>query len=51
MQAKNGWVGVYMTQFAVSFLPVVLTVPLYFFGKSLRRWTKNSNLHRMEAML
>jgi len=51
VEAKRGWVAVYMTQFAVSMLPVVLTIPLFFFGKSLRRWTKNSNLHRMETLI
>lgn len=49
--ARDGFVAVYMTQFAVDMLPVVLTIPLYFFGKSLRRWTRNSDLHRMEAMI
>lgn len=51
VEAKDGWVAVYMTQFAVSMIPVVLTIPLYFFGKSLRRWTKYSALHRMEALI
>lgn len=51
VEAQKGWVAVYMTQFAVSMLPVVCTIPLYFFGKSLRRWTKNSDLHRMEAFI
>ncbi|OQN97625.1 hypothetical protein B0A48_16489 [Cryoendolithus antarcticus] len=51
VHVTNGWTGVFMTQFAVSMLPVVLTVPLYYFGKSLRRWTKNSDLHRMEALI
>lgn len=51
VQAMEGWVAVYMTQFAVSMLPVVLTVPLYFYGKSLRRWTKSSDLHRIEALI
>ncbi|KAK4505442.1 hypothetical protein PRZ48_003405 [Zasmidium cellare] len=51
IMARDGWVTVYMIQFAVSMFPVVLTVPLYFYGKSLRRWTKNSDLHRMEAMI
>ncbi|KAK4961505.1 hypothetical protein LTR10_001995 [Elasticomyces elasticus] len=51
VMAKSGWVAVYMTQFAVSFLPVVLTIPLYLFGKNLRRWTRNSDLHRMEALI
>ncbi|KAI7498092.1 hypothetical protein KC367_g5355 [Hortaea werneckii] len=49
--ARDGFVAVYMTHFAVSMLPIVLTVPLYFFGKKLRRWTRNSDLHRMEAMI
>lgn len=48
---SNGFVAVYMIQFAVSMLPVVLTVPLYFYGKSLRRWTRNSSLHRMESLI
>ncbi|KAK6434282.1 hypothetical protein LTR95_009537 [Oleoguttula sp. CCFEE 5521] len=51
VHVTNGWTGVFMTQFAVSILPVVLTVPLYYFGKSLRRWTKNSDLHRMETLI
>lgn len=51
VMAQSGWIAVYMTQFAVSMLPAVLTVPLYFYGKSLRRWTRNSNLHRMEALI
>ena len=49
--ARDGWTTVYMIQFAVDMLPIVLTVPLYFWGKNLRRWTKNSNLHRMETMI
>lgn len=48
---RDGWVAVYMTQFAVSMLPVVLTVPLYLYGKSLRRWTRNSSIHRMESLI
>lgn len=51
MPGQNGWISVYMIQFAVSFLPVVLTVPLYYYGKSLRRWTSNSEIHRMETMI
>lgn len=42
----DGFVTVYMIQFAVDMLPVVLTVPLYFYGKNIRRMTKNSNIHR-----
>nr|POF23914.1 protein hol1 [Quercus suber] len=51
VQAVGGWVPVYMTQFAVSMFPVVLTIPLYIWGKSFRRWTRNSDLHRMETMI
>lgn len=51
VMARDGWIPVYMTQFAVSMFPVVLTVPLYYYGKSLRRWTKNSSLHRMENLI
>jgi hypothetical protein len=29
----------------------VLAVPLYYYGKNLRRWTKDSTLHRMEALI
>lgn len=47
----DSFTAVYMTQFAVSFLPVVLTVPLYYYGKSLRRWTKHSGIHRKEEVL
>ncbi|KAF2726042.1 MFS general substrate transporter [Polychaeton citri CBS 116435] len=48
---RDGWVAVYMTQFAVSMAPAACTIPLYFFGKNLRRWTAKSDLHRMESMI
>jgi MFS family permease len=51
IMASDGWVTVYMIQFAVSMLPVVLTVPLYVYGKSLRRMTKDSEIHRMEVLI
>ena len=51
VMAERGWVPVYMTQFAVGMFPVVLTIPLYYYGKSLRRWTKDSSLHRMETLI
>lgn len=51
VEAVDGWTAVFMTQFAVSMAPVACTIPLYFFGKSLRRWTRNSDFHRMEAMI
>jgi hypothetical protein len=51
VHAMAGWVSVYMVQFAVSMVPVVAAVPLYYYGKTLRRWTKDSALHRMEALI
>lgn len=49
--AKDGFVTVFMIQFAVTMLPIVATVPLYVWGKSLRRWYRFSDLHRMEQMI
>lgn len=51
IMATDGWVTVYMIQFAVDMFPVALTIPLYFYGKDLRRWTKDSSLHRMESLI
>lgn len=51
LQARRGWVSVYMVQFAVDMVPVVMAIPLYVYGKRLRRWTKGSDLHRMEGMI
>ncbi|CZT23767.1 related to MFS transporter [Ramularia collo-cygni] len=50
IMATKGWITVYMIQFAVGMFPVALTIPLYLYGKNLRRWTKDSSLHRMESM-
>lgn len=49
--AKDGFVAVFMTQFAVDMLPIVMTIPLFLFGKKLRRWTRNSQIHRRDALL
>lgn len=48
VHATAGWVSVYMVQFAVSMLPIVLAVPLFFYGKHLRRLTKDSSVHKLE---
>jgi len=40
-----------MIQFALTMFPIVLTVPLYYWGKNLRRYYKDSSLHRMEQMI
>ncbi|KAK6394274.1 hypothetical protein LTR81_026315 [Elasticomyces elasticus] len=50
VQAESDWIAVYMTQFAVDMLPVLLTIPLYFLGKNLRTW-RGTPLHRMEALI
>ena len=41
-----GFTAVYMIQFAVDMLPIVLAVPLYIWGKDFRRKTRNSDYHR-----
>ncbi|KAM3416349.1 hypothetical protein BST61_g7952 [Cercospora zeina] len=51
VMVRDGWTTVFMIQFVVSMVPVVLTVPLYYHGKSLRRWTKESGIHRMELLI
>ena len=38
-----------MVQFGLVIGPMVFALPLYFWGKSLRRITKNSSVHRMKA--
>jgi hypothetical protein len=49
VQATSGWLSVYMVQFAVSMLSIVLAIPLYLYGKRLRRWTKDSKIHKIET--
>ncbi|SMQ48242.1 unnamed protein product [Zymoseptoria tritici ST99CH_3D7] len=51
LHERKGWTAVFMVQFAVGMLPVVLSVPLYFYGKEIRRWKRDSKLHRMERMI
>ncbi|KAK5149521.1 hypothetical protein LTR04_007027 [Oleoguttula sp. CCFEE 6159] len=51
LAAQQGFLTVAMVQFAVTIGPALFAIPLYFYGKSLRRWTKNSDLHRMEEMI
>lgn len=49
--AERGWVTVFLVQFAVTIAPVILTVPLWVWGKGIRRWYRGSELHRMEEMI
>lgn len=51
LAAKGGYITPAATQFAFVIGPTLLGIPLYFWGKNLRRITKNSNLHRLEEML
>jgi hypothetical protein len=51
LAAKKGFITLAMVQFALTIGPALLTLPLYFYGKSLRRLTKNSALHRMEEII
>lgn len=51
LAAKGGYITPAATQFAFVIGPTLLGIPLYFWGKNLRRMTKNSNLHRLEEML
>ncbi|TKA59492.1 hypothetical protein B0A49_12269, partial [Cryomyces minteri] len=51
LAAQKGFLTVAMVQFAVTIGPALFAIPLYLYGKSLRRWTKDSDLHRMEDMI
>jgi hypothetical protein len=48
---KMSWVTVSMVVFACCIGPGVFAIPLYYWGKKLRRWTKDSDFHRMEEMI
>ena len=49
--AKGGYITPASTQFAFVIGPALLGILLYFWGKNVKRWTKNSSLHRLEEML
>ncbi|KAK4688422.1 hypothetical protein P7C73_g1699, partial [Tremellales sp. Uapishka_1] len=46
VEASNGILTVAMIQFALVVAPMVLTIPIYYYGKSLRRMTKDSSWHK-----
>lgn len=48
---SQGFITVFMVQLAITLGPALFGIPLYFYGKQLRRWTRDSNLHRMEAII
>ncbi|CAM1500626.1 Fc.00g097880.m01.CDS01 [Cosmosporella sp. VM-42] len=46
---RKGYLDPVMVQLALVAGPMLLAVPLYFWGKSLRWLTRNSRVHRMES--
>jgi hypothetical protein len=50
--SKNGWITPAMIIFACTVGPALFALPLYYgLGKKIRRWTMDSDLHRMEEMI
>jgi hypothetical protein len=50
--SKDGWITPAMVIFACTVGPALFAIPLYYgIGKKIRRWTKNSTLHRMEDII
>lgn len=50
--SKDGWLVPSMVVFAVVVAPAVGAIPLYYgVGKMLRRWTRGSDVHRMEEII
>ncbi|USP80491.1 hypothetical protein yc1106_07765 [Curvularia clavata] len=48
-QSKDGWIAPAMVIFACTVGPALFAFPLYYgLGKRIRRWTKDSDVHRME---
>jgi MFS family permease len=48
-QSKQGWIAPAMVIFACTVGPALFAFPLYYgLGKRIRRWTKDSDVHRME---
>lgn len=48
--ARKGLLAPAMIEFALTMGPMLLTVPLYFCGKRLRRFTRNSTFHQWSEM-
>ncbi|CAJ0550132.1 Ff.00g100620.m01.CDS01 [Fusarium sp. VM40] len=45
---KSGFIPVFMTNMALTTLFCGLGAVFYFYGKTFRRWTRNSNVHEVE---
>ena len=50
LAAKKGFFTPAMVEFALTIGPALFGLPLYLFGKHLRKFTQNSSLHRMEEI-
>ncbi|KAE8382374.1 major facilitator superfamily domain-containing protein [Aspergillus bertholletiae] len=48
LAAREGWMVPTMVEFALTIGPMLLGIPIYLFGKSLRRLTRNSSVHLYE---
>jgi MFS family permease len=46
MVAEKGIFACAMVQFATCIGPAVLALPMYYYGKRVRRWTRNSSYHK-----
>lgn len=51
LAAKHGYITVAMVQFGLLIGTCFLGIPIYIWGKDLRRLTKDSKMHRMEATI
>ncbi|KAH8706980.1 major facilitator superfamily domain-containing protein [Phaeosphaeriaceae sp. PMI808] len=50
--SKDGWITPAMVIFACTVGPALFAFPLYYgLGKRIRRWTKDSDVHRMEEII
>lgn len=49
LTASKGYLTPVMVQLGLVAGPLLFTLPVYFFGKSLRRMTRNSGVHKLEA--
>lgn len=51
-ESKDGWMTPAMVIFACTVGPALFAFPLYYgLGKKIRRWTKDSDVHRMEEVI
>ena len=51
-ESKDGWITPAMVIFACTVGPALFAFPLYYgLGKRIRRWTKESDVHRMEEII